>query len=154
MMVVVADFNADYPIASPSTDDENERKKARARKERVLRERAWKEQRRGRREREREWKEKGEEEGQKRKKKGRGRILARRMKSGNDWSCVLYIGSFQPVERFRLSSSAAWRLISTTRLFSFVFSRGCFTAIPLSPRQRQSRNLSWLLGEEGEERDG
>lgn len=64
MMVVVADFNADYPIASPSTDDENERKKARARKEhgsRVLRERAWKEQR-GRRERKREWKEKEEEE--------------------------------------------------------------------------------------------
>ena len=75
MMVVVADFNADYPIASPSTDDENERKKARARKEhgsRVLRERAWKEQRRGRREREREreWKEKGEE-GQKKKKRER-----------------------------------------------------------------------------------
>lgn len=68
MMVVVADFNADYPIASPSTDDENERKKARARKERVLRERAWKEQRRGRREREREWKEKEEEEGQKKKR--------------------------------------------------------------------------------------
>lgn len=70
MMVVVADFNADYPIASPSTDDENERKKARARKEhgsRVLRERAWKEQR-GRRERKREWKEKEEEEGQKKKR--------------------------------------------------------------------------------------
>ena len=91
-MVVVVDFNADYPIAPVDRRRKREEKSERERGTRpparvtrtsVKRAATRRERTERGREKERE-RENGKEERGGGKKRGRDRILARRMKSGND----------------------------------------------------------------------